>query len=254
VCVCFFADLIIVPDGGILDDATLPPLPPNSTTDGAGANLQYDKRYMMKLEAMKRAGRQMKDLSIVVLQKMDGLGGRTEWQRRRERLLPNQHRQIGTGRLRLELNQHNGTIYFDTGGTDGLVEICLQSMSASSVNPKRAALDVSLHVQEQAEDAQTPPGAAAANKKNRALTEGEQLAKMIVPAIQQDIMSMERNVKMIINNADYAKEQEIDFHMASVNMNRATKYWPMIHITVLFIAGFTQANHIVSFFKERHIF
>ena len=242
------ADLTIVPDGGILDDATLPPLPPNSTADGA--NLQYDKRYMMKVEAMKRAGGQMKDMSIVITQKTDGLGGRSEWQRRRERIHPS--RQIGTGRLRLELNQHNGTIHFDTGGTDGLVEICLQSISASADNPKRVALDVSLHVQENANILQE--SATAKEKKKRALTEGEKQANTILPAVQQDLMSMERNLKMIENNAEYAKEQEIDFHMTSVKMNKATKYWPMIHITVLFIAGFTQANHIVSFFRERYIY
>jgi hypothetical protein len=37
-------------------------------------------------------------------------------------------------------------------------------------------------------------------------------------------------------------------------MNRASQYWPIIHLVVLLVTGFTQANHIIRFFKSRHIY
>ena len=143
----------------------------------------------------------------------------------------------GTGRIRREFNQKNGIITFDTGSMDGTVDICIQCLSASQASPARLSLNITQQL--------TEHGAT--------ITHDMSIVQAHLPRIQADLHGLDRKVQSIIANSDYAKDQEIQFHTGSIRMNSTSKYWPIIHVTVLFLAGFTQANHIVRFFKERHI-
>ena len=71
--------------------------------------------------------------------------------------------------------------------------------------------------------------------------------------MEVELNNLESKVGMLLTNADSAKDQEVEFFEQSMAMNRSSSYWPMIHILVLLATGFTQVNHIIRFFKTRHI-
>lgn len=182
----------------------------------------------------------MQDMSIVMQQRQDPHTAHTarDWRRRRGFL---EQKSAGSGRIREELQEHHGQLRFDTGVTDGPVEICIQSMSANPSAPSRISLNITQIPTEEAED------------KSKVDSEEQKEAQRHLSRMEAELLGLERKVSMILSNADYAKEQEIDFHEQSIAMNRAAQYWPIIHVVVLLITGFTQLNHIIQFFKTRHI-
>lgn len=198
-----------------------------------GLDERFNKRYQDRMIAMKRAGRTMVDLSIVVYQRGETASTAREWKVVGE----------GSGRVRRELTERQGTMEYTTGPRENApVEICIQSMAANPKNPSRVALSVT----------QTVKVSKAAQKEQK--EKQEQEAQKHMSKLARELMQLDKKVNMILTNADYAKEQEADFHELSLQMNRASQYWPMIHLGVLLITGFTQANHIIRFFKSRHIY
>jgi hypothetical protein len=186
---------------------------------------RFNERYMDKMRAMREAGRPMVDISITIHQRGDTASLAREWKVRPQ-----------TSRVRKELETPEGTIDFTTSGRDAPVDICVQSMAATSKIPSRVSLTVTQQVKRKQKQQASP-----------------QIQKH-VSRIEGDLAKLERMVDMILTNADYAKEQEADFHELSLAMNRASQYWPIIHLVVLLVTGFTQANHIIRFFKSRHIY
>jgi len=81
----------------------------------------------------------------------------------------------------------------------------------------------------------------------------QKLAKEHMSAMEKTIFSMVSETDLLIGVADISKEEEALFSQKSIDMNSAAKWWPIMHLLVLFVTGYTQANHIVSFFKSRHI-
>lgn len=71
--------------------------------------------------------------------------------------------------------------------------------------------------------------------------------------MEKVLMNMIRETNMLLKNADMIKDDEAKFHQKSVEMNSASRWWPMMHVVVLLVTGFTQANHIIKFFKSMHI-
>ena len=195
-----------------------------------GLDERFNKRYQEKMIAMQRAGRTMVDMSMVVYQKGETASSTREWNLA--------HGVVGSGRVRRELTERQGTVEFVTGARDAPVELCLQSMAANPKNPSRVALSVTQQVK--------------VGKQQKEEKERQTQKHMSVLALE--IEKLDKKADMILTNADYAKEQEVDFHEQSLAMNRASQYWPMIHLGVLLITGFTQANHIIRFFKSRHIY
>lgn len=239
----FFLDKIIKDMMIIPEDDSIPPnvpwKPSINVTDGADALFQ--QQYLANLQVMKRAN--MKDLSVVIQQtqhqeQQQQRNGRTDWhERQRDR-----QRQEGSGIMKKELNARIDMIEYDTGSIDGPVEFCWQSMSANTKVPQRLMLNITQH------------STIGLQEKEQRAHQKKELVQEHLPRIEADLHGMDRKIQMILSNADFAKDQEIEFHTMSTRMNKATKYWPMIHVTVLFLTGLTQANHIVKFFKERHIF
>lgn len=189
----------------------------------------------------------MNDLSIVVHQRSENPNVQP-WRRRRPLESDNTMDRKGTGRVRVELDEgEKGTIPFYTGSVDGPVEICTQSMSAHPDAPSRVALNVTMRPTEESELLEE-------NVETNEDNGQQQQARRHISRMTADLNGMERKIRTILSNADYAKEQEIQFHEQSIAMNRASQYWPMIHLVVLLITGFTQANHIIRFFKSRRVF
>jgi len=83
--------------------------------------------------------------------------------------------------------------------------------------------------------------------------EDQKLAKEHMTYMEKQVFNMVSDTDMLIGGADISKEEEAQFSQKSIDMNSAAKWWPIIHLLVLFVTGYTQANHIISFFKSRHI-
>lgn len=191
-----------------------------------GLDQRFNERFMEKMRVMQGAGRSMADISITIYQRGDTAVFAREWKLARPQ----------SSRQRKELETPEGTIDYTTSERDAPVEICVQSMAASSTNPSRVSLIVTQQVKRKQKQQDNPE------------------IQQHVSRIEEELGRLDRKVDMILMNADYAKEQEADFHELSLAMNRASQYWPILHIVVLLVTGFTQANHIIRFFKSRHIY
>lgn len=199
-----------------------------------GLDQRFNQRFLDRMKVMRAAGHEMIDIYITIQQKGDTASLAREWK-------------MGAGgagagaqtsRVREALKIKEGSLQFTTGGRDAPVEICFQSMAATPENPSRVALSVSQQIKRKLQV--------------QKLDAPENQAKMSV--IERDLKKLGYKVDMLLTNADYAKEQEVYFHESSLAMNRASQYWPIIHLVVLLVTGFTQANHIIRFFKSRHIY
>lgn len=71
--------------------------------------------------------------------------------------------------------------------------------------------------------------------------------------LEKTILRMVQSTDYLIESADIVKDEEDEFSNELEDMYSAAKYWPIMHLLILFATGYTQANHIVSFFKSRHI-
>jgi len=161
-------------------------------------------------------------------------------------------------KVKHDVTSKTGSVDFTTLD-DGKVMICVQALAASSVNP----FPVSIKVTESpagsesvgsGREAQAPghPGATAA--ENLLDSESQKNAKEHFSMMEQMLSRLISKTDMILRQADYAKELEVDFHEQSIAMNRASQWWPIVQLCVLLMTGFTQANHMIQFFKKHHIF
>jgi len=64
---------------------------------------------------------------------------------------------------------------------------------------------------------------------------------------------IEHEMHNIIKEADFFRERDALYHQHTDDLHKATLFWPILHCCILVVTGFTQANHIISFFKSRRI-
>ena len=137
-----------------------------------------------------------------------------------------------------EILHSKGHLSFDVQ-VDGDVEICIRASTASRKEPLRFGLEVKQNMDAAAElfmDDDVP----ASNDHHWTHLEEEMRHLLgIMQAIQVE--------------ADFSKDREMAFHQQTLSMHAASMWWPIVHVSVLLLTGFTQATHIVRFFKSRRI-
>lgn len=203
-----------------------------------GADADWNRRMKEKLERMKQ--KKMREMSITVTQK-SGLASSSRERRTTE------EKTIGQGRVREELKEREGTIEFRTGKDDGTVDICVQSITANRNSPSRVMLNVTMVMSDEFEDEENIIDENAGD----ALEHSELKSQMT--RLERDLQTLNNRVLATLNNAEFNKDQEAEFHARSVRIGAAALYWPIIQITVIIVTGFTQANHIVKYMKAHHI-
>jgi hypothetical protein len=122
---------------------------------------------------------------------------------------------------------------------DGTATICFRSSKASTSRPITFAFRVETSEQDPSIAIPKVLGKAAVDKH---LTHMEQELQRITAAINH-----------VLKEADLNKHQDGLFHEQTLAMHSATIFWPIVQVCVLLITGFTQASHIVRFFKSRRI-
>ena len=149
-----------------------------------------------------------------------------------------------------DLDAKKGNIEFITK-EDGAVSICVQCLAASAVSPA----PISLRVTEAPADEEP----AVEEKINPVVgatvdSQSQRNAKEHFSQMEKTLSGLISKTEMILRQADYAKELEVEFHEQSIAMNKASQWWPIVQLCVLLVTGFTQANHMVQFFRKHHIF
>lgn len=71
--------------------------------------------------------------------------------------------------------------------------------------------------------------------------------------IEGQLAHYERKMHVMLKTADMVREHDAHYHQKTDAMNQATIFWPVVHVGILLITGFTQAQHIVNFFQKRRI-
>jgi hypothetical protein len=206
---------------------------PGKQQYNSGQDKLYYERHKKKMEMItKKQNRNSADMTVTVSQKRNpALGARISGGARAWR----DPRQRGRGNdVRINLEQHEGSISFETH-FDGPVDVCAQSINANLSAPSRVGFSITLDV----------GGPEEVVQKN---------AEKELGRMESNIRDLMKKIDLILSQADYSKQQEVRFHELSLAMNRASMWWPIVQLLVLLLTAITQINHMVRFFKTRHIF
>jgi emp24/gp25L/p24 family/GOLD len=136
-----------------------------------------------------------------------------------------------------EIKQESGS-FVHTVKRDGEVNLCIRASAAGTKNPMRFSLRVEEMGEQEATAVHSPP----------AKTVDVHLSSM-----EEQLERIESQMHAMLREADFAKERDSVYHTKTDAMNKATTFWPIMHVCILLATGFTQANHIVQFFKKRRI-
>jgi len=141
----------------------------------------------------------------------------------------------------------------------GKVELCILLKGGPRAMVPSSMVKLKIHEQIDVEKFQEMEGhlnqdlQKMEERKERELEHHHEVASRHMSHMEHSLHRLLQETDGFVTNADYMKEQEAIFHQRSVDMNQISKYWPILHLMVLLVTGFTQANHIVKFFKSRHI-
>ena len=71
--------------------------------------------------------------------------------------------------------------------------------------------------------------------------------------MQVEVVKLNDQMEEILAEADYMKGIEVEFHNQSINMNSASKWWPIIQICILIMMGVVQYVHLRTFFQKKKL-
>ncbi|GMH69137.1 hypothetical protein TrLO_g1998 [Triparma laevis f. longispina] len=99
----------------------------------------------------------------------------------------------------------------------------------------------------------TPVSSRGTIKITRGLGGHGSSGKLNLNPILSRLSTLRDRITWIINEADYMKLTEVEFHDQSVKMNSASVWWPVIQILVLLVTGIAWTVHLTSFFRKRKL-
>jgi hypothetical protein len=72
-------------------------------------------------------------------------------------------------------------------------------------------------------------------------------------SVNLDMRKLNDMMDLAINEADYQKYKEMEYHDETEAMNAATLWWPIAQIGILIIVGVFQVKHLKTFFKTNKL-
>lgn len=142
-----------------------------------------------------------------------------------------------------EMRETKGSLKYTTHDQDAFLNICVRSANAKPTNP----LPYHIRVEEMTIDIED--FFTDQKKKHAPLLDVEHHWSFLETQLDR----IEHEMHNIINEAYYYRERDAMYNQKMDDLNKATSFWPMLQCCILLLTGFTQANHIVAFFKKRRI-
>lgn len=127
---------------------------------------------------------------------------------------------------------------------DGIAMICIRSSTASEKLPQRFGIRVDTSEQD--------PRILLPSTNDGEEAKGADVDKHL-SHMEMELQRITLAMNHVLREADFNKDQDGLFHKQTIAMHSATTFWPIVQVCILLITGFTQANHIVRFFKSRRI-
>lgn len=124
-----------------------------------------------------------------------------------------------------------------TAYKSGEVQACIYASTASAKNAQTFTLELN---------------AVTLNEMYTSPDYQENLSNHI-SKLEHSVQILQNELSIILKDADYSKEQFAVYAQEKYDMYLEAGRWPILHIIVLVLAGFMQAQHIVSFFKKKHL-
>lgn len=72
-------------------------------------------------------------------------------------------------------------------------------------------------------------------------------------AVKMEIHKLNDMMTMTLNEADYQKHKEVEYHAETEEMDSAALWWPMLQIGILAITGIFQVQYLKFFFKSNKL-
>lgn len=144
-----------------------------------------------------------------------------------------------------EITDYYGSFIHNTHVEDAVVNVCIRASRASPQHPMLFHLrleeldeDVMDEFQQEKHDQIQPPLIGVEHHWS---------------FMETQLNRIEHEMHTIIREADFFRERDALYHQQTDDLHKATLFWPVLHCCILVLTGFTQANHIISFFKTRRI-
>lgn len=197
------------------------------------------------MEALKKRAIKSRDMNILVVSRPVTQLGKNIISKKDPTKFNNKGK--GTQKLTHQIENVEGTLVFETGGIDGHVEICVQSLSASRVNPARIALNITAR-------AAVDEMAVVDQPQNEPplVLDPSQMLSYYTSGITEEMTRLHTRMREVVANAEYSRDVEVGFHQQSVELNKAVFYWPAFRILILIVAGVVQVTSVLNYMKSRH--
>ena len=200
----------------------------NKGRDPTGLDKQWNERKMRE----KGGTTKVSDIGIQISEKGDATLSQA---RHRFAKYKKQGRMQPPAKISQDVTSPTGTVSLEAT-RDGIVEVCVQSLSASHAAPSLIHLSVREDLAEKREQ------------------EREKSDSRHMSNLESTLKGLIRRMAMIQKTADHAKEQEYAFHESSIQMNKAIKMWPILHCLMLLVTGCFMAKHMTDYLKGHHIY
>jgi emp24/gp25L/p24 family/GOLD len=134
---------------------------------------------------------------------------------------------------------------------DGIANICFRASAASRKHPQRFGI----HVESSEQDPRILLPSEDKTKDGKVSSSGgkETDVDAHLSNMEKELQRITLAMNHVLKEADFNRDQDAIFHKQTLAMHSATTFWPIVQVSILLITGFTQANHIVRFFKSRRI-
>jgi len=72
-------------------------------------------------------------------------------------------------------------------------------------------------------------------------------------AVNLQVHKLNDMLTLTLNEADYQKHKEVEYHEVTESMNHTALWWPVVQIAILIVTGIYQVHHLKNFFKHQKL-
>ena len=79
------------------------------------------------------------------------------------------------------------------------------------------------------------------------------LITITIIGLNMEVHKLNDMMSMTLDEADFQKHKEVDFHKETEKMDNAALWWPLLQIGILVCTGIFQVQHLKRFFKQHKL-